>query len=405
MEVELKVRKHELHPAQLKVISEAKRLNVLACGRRWGKTVLGMELAIQAMLAGQPVAWGAPHYKYLAEPFRNIRQILGSVVKRASQSNWRLELATGGTLDCWTLNDPNAGRGRKYGLWILDEAAFVPNLQRVFIEAVRPTLMDLAGNAWLLSTPRGRGFFWECFRRGQDIAESDWMSWQMPTSANPHINENEIEFSRRTMSESSFAQEFLAEFGRDDDSVFRGVEKCVGSSPGCKAEPKRSYVAGVDLARISDYSVVTVFDDLGHQVFFDRFRRVAWETQIARVASVCKDFRCSAVVDATGVGDAIVDRMIAAGIDVLPFRFTGASKERLIDNLVILIEAEEIWLLDEQVQTDELLAFRAIRRPGGGISYSAPTGGHDDCVMAVALACSRLGIKGFEIFVGNDPHS
>jgi len=402
VKIELTVRIPELHSAQQQVLGEAKRLNVLACGRRWGKTVLGMELAIQAMLAGLPVAWGAPHYKYLAEPFREMRQRLGSVVQRASQSDWRLELATGGILDCWTLNDSNAGRGRKYGLWILDEAAFVPNLERVFIEAVRPTLMDLAGNAWLLSTPRGRGFFWECFRRGQDSAEPDWMSWQMATAENPYMLAKEIESSRRTMSEQSFAQEFLAEFGRDDDSVFRGVESCIGSCALVHSLPNRNYIAGVDLARISDYTVVTVFDDLGNQVFMDRFRRVAWEVQIVRIATVCKDFSCPAVVDASGVGDAIIDRMSAAGIDVLPFRFTGASKERLIDNLVILIEAQEIRLLDERVQTDELLAFRAIRRAGGGISYSAPNGGHDDCVMAVALACSKLGGKGFEVFVGRD---
>jgi hypothetical protein len=30
------------HPAQAKLIQEAKRFNVLCCGRRWGKTVLGM---------------------------------------------------------------------------------------------------------------------------------------------------------------------------------------------------------------------------------------------------------------------------------------------------------------------------------------------------------------------------
>jgi len=401
VQVELTVRLPELHPGQVRVLSEAKRLNVLACGRRWGKTVLGMDLAIRAMLAGQPVAWGAPHYKFLAEPFRTMRNILGSVVQRANETDWRLELATGGTLDCWTLSDENAGRGRKYGLWILDEAATAPALERVFMEAVRPTLMDLSGDAWLLSTPKGRGYFWECFRRGQDPAEPDWMSWQLPTATNPHILASEIEAARRTMTEQAFAQEFLAEFDRDDDSVFRGVESCIGSQPLSEGRPDRGYLAGVDLARISDYSVITVLDDLGNQVYFDRLRRIAWEVQIARIAAVCKSFSCSAVVDATGIGDALIDRLQAAGVGVLPFRFTGASKERLIDNLVIQIEAQQVQLLDEKVQTDELMAFRATRGVGGGIRYSAPSGGHDDCVIALALASSRLGSRGFDVFVGD----
>ena len=39
MSREIKLQLTALHPAQLRVIQEGRRFNVVCCGRRWGKTV------------------------------------------------------------------------------------------------------------------------------------------------------------------------------------------------------------------------------------------------------------------------------------------------------------------------------------------------------------------------------
>jgi hypothetical protein len=44
------------HPAQQQVIDRSKRFNVLCCGRRWGKTELGMDRLIHPALAGK-ISW------------------------------------------------------------------------------------------------------------------------------------------------------------------------------------------------------------------------------------------------------------------------------------------------------------------------------------------------------------
>src|SRR6476659_5672470 len=54
---EIKLQLTALHPAQLQVTEWAKRFNVVCCGRRWGKTVLGMDRLIHPALQGKPVAW------------------------------------------------------------------------------------------------------------------------------------------------------------------------------------------------------------------------------------------------------------------------------------------------------------------------------------------------------------
>lgn len=354
------------------------------------------------MLDGHPVAWAAPHYKFLAEPYRTIRDRLGLVVQRASSDDFRLELATKGTLDCWTLSNSNLGRGHKYKLWIIDEAAIAPNLESAFAESIRPTLIDLQGDAWFLSTPQGRGYFWECFRRGQDPDEPNWQSWQMPTASNPFMPSEEIEAARRSMTERQFSQEFLAEFGLDEDSVFRNVESCIKENISSSPNPEHTYIAGVDLARVNDYTAITILNDYGEQVFFDRFRHTSWARTINAVTQACRLYNAPAIVDATGLGDPIVEQLQAAGITIIPFRFTAQSKEPLIQSLALKLEQNRLSLLPNQTQTNELLAFRATRSRGGGFQYSAPPGQHDDCVIALALAASRIGHRAFEVHVSRN---
>jgi hypothetical protein len=48
------------HAAQRQVLAEAKRFNVLACGRRWGKSTLGVDRIIKPVLA-LPLRVVQPH--------------------------------------------------------------------------------------------------------------------------------------------------------------------------------------------------------------------------------------------------------------------------------------------------------------------------------------------------------
>ena len=111
MPKEIRLQLPALHPAQQQVISQAKRFNVLDCGRRWGKTVLGMDRLILPALRGSPVAWFAPNYRFLSEVWRTLQTILQQVIVRTNQQDRRLELHGGGRIDMWSLDSPDAGRG------------------------------------------------------------------------------------------------------------------------------------------------------------------------------------------------------------------------------------------------------------------------------------------------------
>ena len=162
------------HAAQVRVIQQAKRFNVICCGRRWGKSVLGMDRLIHAALQGKPVAWFAPNYRLLADIWRELQAILQPILARPNQQERRLELHGGGVVEMWSLDSPDAGRGRAYALVVIDECALVPNLEQAWQQTVRPMLTDYVGEAWFLSTPKGMNYFKTLFDRGQDPERRDW---------------------------------------------------------------------------------------------------------------------------------------------------------------------------------------------------------------------------------------
>jgi hypothetical protein len=93
------------HGGQRQVIAEAKRFNVLQCGRRFGKTTLGQDRMIAPSVAGHPVAWFAPTYKLLSEVWREFKTIVAPLDPRISEQERRIGLLlTGGVLDFWSLD-------------------------------------------------------------------------------------------------------------------------------------------------------------------------------------------------------------------------------------------------------------------------------------------------------------
>lgn len=367
-----------------------RRFNVVDCGRRWGKTVLGVNRLVPPALAGFPVAWFAPSYKYMTEAWRDFIRILGPAILRSDKTERRIELVTGGVVEFWSLQDEDAGRSRKYKHVVIDEAAKVRGLKRSWLEAIRPTLADYRGGADFLSTPKGKDYFWELFTRGLDPLEPDWACWKMPTATNPYIHPDEIAELRRGLPERVFTQEILAEFHDDGGGVFRKVLDAVdkGRRENEPARPGTNYTQGSDLARIEDYSVNSVLDPSGRQVSFERYQQLSWARQVEIIAGTSVAYRNAPVtLDTTGLGDPVYEALRAKKMGIIrPFQFTNASKEALIDNLAMMIEGGRARLMDVPEQTAELLAFEYEILPSRKVRMQAPEGMHDDCVIGLALA-------------------
>jgi len=337
----------------------------------------------------------SPTYRMLAEVWRTVRHRLGPLVERISEQHYRMELVTGGVVEMWSLDHADAIRGRKYRRVVIDEAAMVRDLGVVWQQVVRPTLTDLCGDAWLLSSPRGRNFFWECFQRGEDPQQTEWRSWQMPTSANPYVSPREIEAMRRELPERVFQQEVLARFLDGGAGVFRRVQEAATAHPLDGPAAGAAYVVGCDWARAvgGDYTVLTVMDSVRKTVVaLDRFSGVDYGMQVGRLRALCERWNPQVVYsEMNNMGGPLTELLGREGLPVHGVTTTNPSKARWVDALALAFERDEITILDDPVLVGELLAYEGTLLPGGGTRYSAPPGGHDDCVMSLMLAWQGCG--------------
>ena len=388
-----------LHQRQAQIKAQASRFNVLACGRRFGKDVLGHELAVDTLLDGMPCAWFAPTYRMMLDTFKDMRNLLQPITTAVNASDHRIELVTGGVMDFWSL-DGETVRGRRYKRVIINEAAMVADLMRKWNEAVRPTLADFAGDAWFLSTPRGRDGFWNLYQMGV-MSRGEWAAWQFATWANPHIKRSEIEAMKRDMSERAYTQEIEAQF-LDNGSFFPNVPAI------CTAEEQPAlvgytYVIGVDWARASggDYTVFAVMNATTKtMVHLQRINGADFETQKMKLKALVARYRVQDVLaEYNSMGGPLVEALQRDGLPVRGFTTTASTKHEIISALELAMDQKTITLLNDEVIKGELQAYEKTERAGGLPSYSAPDGFHDDCVIATALAWHAAqtgeGVAGF----------
>jgi hypothetical protein len=370
--------------------SPARFLSVDA-GRRWGKTVSGLNWGLEGICnEGGPVWWIAPIYATSKMAYRRLIDAAwkggaAAAIKDKSETELRVEFINGEVLWFKTGDNPDNLRGEGIKRAILDEGA---RLKRdVWEGVIRPALSDTNGRALIISTPKGKNWFYEIFERGQDPLQAEnYQSWKFPTADNPRVPSEDIEQAKQTLPLDVFKQEYLAEFLENQAGVFRNIEACVGSA---KEEPVagKQYFAGLDHARTTDFTVLTILDNTGRQIYFDRFNILSWAIQRERIIPVCKKYKTRLFMDSTAEGgDMFYEDLRLAKLNVEGYKFTAESKKMLIESLMIGFDRKEIKILDDGVQKTELNIFEYKLGPSGIVHYSAPEGYHDDCVCALALA-------------------
>ncbi len=199
------------HSGQLKAWKSRGRFNAIRCGRRWGKSQLVTMIAAKQALRGRIVGIFAPDYRRLTEIYHELSQTLKPALGQTSRIEGVMRLKCGeGRIDYWTLNDPQAGRSRKYHTVLIDEAGYAPDeMSAIWERSIRPTLIDYAGDAWALSTPPGaiEGNWY------YGICHSDaWTEYYAPAHDNPYLPESELEAIKASSHPDVYRQETLAEW-------------------------------------------------------------------------------------------------------------------------------------------------------------------------------------------------
>jgi len=370
---EINITLNRPHAGQERVLNEARRFNVLCCGRRFGKSALAVNLLAEMALGGHPAGYFTPTYKLLDGTYTECVTALSPLIARKNEHQF-IELITGGRIEFWTLENELAGRSRKYKRVIVDEAAFTKDLLKRWNEAIRPTLTDLKGDGWFMSTPKGKNDFFRFFNKANDDAR--WAAWQMPTSTNPYIDPEEIEDARHDLPELAFSQEYLAEFNDNVANPFGHayIQQCTYPLSNLPA-----VCYGVDLAKSFDFTVIIGLDKNGSVCHFDRFQ-MDWRSTTRKILDLPA---VSIAIDSTGVGDPIGED-IARQRPVELFKFTSQSKQQIMEGLAVAIQKREVTFPAGPIVTElENFEYEYTRT---GVRYTAPPGLHDDCVCALAMA-------------------
>jgi hypothetical protein len=371
---------HKPHPAQKQVIECESRFIVMMAGRRFGKSLISQTISIDTAVNKKRVAYITPTYQLGKIFFKEIVDLLPLEIYSKNESDLVITFITGGSIRFFTGERLDNLRGLKFHLAVIDEASFIPNLEDGWLNSIRPTLTDYKGKAIFLSTPKGKNYFFSLFSK----AEPDWQSFKFTTYDNPYIDPNEIDDARKQLPEVVFEQEYMANPAENAANPFGSqyIRNCIHP---VTTMPIVAY--GIDLAKSVDWTVIVGLDEDGNVAYFDRFQ-MDWHNTKQTILRLPK---CPILVDSTGVGDPILEDLQREGVMIQGLKFTSSSKQQLMEGLQAAIHQRKIGYPDGII-SQELEVFEYMYT-ATGVKYSAPSGFHDDAVMALALAWQNFSLK------------
>lgn len=389
---------------------------VITASRGWGKSLFTTcSLALPPMLKypGYQIQWVAPTYKIARAPIDDVwfgtDEVTGNrfIPQKDEASGFQFWEFMKGDMEIHMFNqsklylrsasNPDSIVAKGYNLVIIDEAALID--KETFNLHILPTARRLGCKIVLISTPRGRNWFYELFMAGQDMSKVEYISFRQPWWKRPNYP---IVLQRlmKDMPAHIREQEFNAEFIQDGSGTFKNLEKVFKGDaiqfPSSQQHwqnidksrfDKESFVVAADLAKSTDYTVITGMGvETRDLVYYKRINKENYKVvleEIRRASQLLND--ADVIFDATGVGNGLGDFM-SRDLNVHPFTFTNQSKNELINKLIVSCEYAEITLPNIQTMREEFELFTYSLTRTGKLSYNAPDGKHDDTVISVALA-------------------
>lgn len=151
-----------------------------------------------------------PNYPTIvnSEIWRDLQRSCNGCWLDKSEVDKRITLPGGGSITVKSADNPDSLRGAGLDGVVVDEAAFLS--VDAWENAIRPALADKQGWAILASTPNGRNWYYDRYRKAVDGREG-WMAWRLPSAQNPLMTEKELADAKEEMGPRKFAQEHEAE--------------------------------------------------------------------------------------------------------------------------------------------------------------------------------------------------
>lgn len=382
----------KLYPAQSEAIEGPERYGIIEASTKSGKT-LGciiwlLNEAHQSGMSGRIYWWVAPIFSQARIAYRRMKLGLTKPngetgFLKANDGELSIILKNHARIAFKGADNPDSLYGEDVYAAVIDEASRMK--EEAWI-AIRSTVTATQGPVRIIGNVKGKKNWAYRLARRAELGEPNWKYSKLTAFdavGGGVLTQEEIEDARRTLPHEIFKELYLAEASDDAGNPF-GLESIANcTAPMSIAEP---YVWGWDLAKSYDWTVGIALDKDGAVCRFERFQR-DWDYTEDYILRVIGDD--TALIDSTGVGDPIVERLQKQRSSIQGFKFTAQSKQQLMEGLVVGIQNKDIVFPDNEIVVElESFEYTYTRT---GAKYEAPSGIHDDCVMALALA-----LKGYK---------
>lgn len=290
-----------LHDKQKEIVLDSHRFRVVCAGRRGGKT----ELAVNEM-AGKAYAKKGRNIAYIAPTLQQARDIAWVqlvkvcapiTIKKLENPTHTLTIQTmdkgKSTISLRGWESIETMRGQAFDFLVIDEIASMRNWENNWNEILRPTLTDTAGECLFISTPKGFNHFYDLYNMANDKEKGvDYASFHFTSYDNPYLKAEEIDKAKQELTEDQFAQEYLADFRRQEGLVYKEFDRAkhiINELPVKAKESPEQHMAGIDFGFTNPTAVVQVkYSDGVFYVYYEWYRTGRTEEQVADYVKSCE---------------------------------------------------------------------------------------------------------------------
>ncbi|MVO95094.1 terminase large subunit domain-containing protein [Rhizobium leguminosarum] len=350
-----------------------------------GKTVSCMAWIIEQAVflgkEGREFWWVAPVSAVASIAFKRLKRGIHSYFIRSiisSPGKESITLINGAVIRFKSGENANSLYGEDVWAAVIDEAS---RMKEDVFHAIRSTLTATRGKVRIIGNVKGRkNWFYQGCRKAEAGEEGHIYRkiTALDAVAAGVFPMEELEDARRALPDAVFRELYLCEPSDDGGNPFGLQFIRQNIAP---LSNKAPVVFGDDLAKSVDWTVLHGLDEDGRTCSHTRFQ-LPWENTIDHIKLICGS--TYTLLDSTGVGDPIVERLQKTGSNFEGFKFSAPSKQMLMEGLSVAIQRGEVQYPDGVIVSElESFEYEYTRT---GVRYSAPEGSHDDCVMALALA-------------------
>lgn len=363
-------------------------------GRQVGKTTLGWNLLIEKA-ANNPNTvnvWVSPFQKQLNKVFDTLVYAIEDlpIVTKISRVEKVITFYNNSKIKFFSAENHDAMRGETVNFVVCDEFAMYKTDAWDF--TIRPTMVTKKDSkALLLSTPRGRGLWYDLCQMGKDPNNKNWTFLTAKSEESPLADQEFLQDAKKTMSESAYRQEFLAEFIENQGSLFSNIDQSLCLEP--NSVTHSGLVAGIDVGFKNDFTVCTIFNDKFEMV--DMFRKrddnLDYRAMSKEIYMFLKKYNFPRTRIEINMHDSVYTFLKQMRVPRLEaYRTTAKTKKEDITFLSSLFASQQIKLLKDNEIENEVVNFGYEITSKGNIVYHATGNFHDDIVMSVAIALSQL---------------